>query len=199
MKKVLFLSILIVLFAGVVVTADDDAASRRFCLGWIVAAEISSKPVTVWNQDTYAFKDKFRDKAFAVVAVKLDRDRTLSIYDFSLVFDGGKYPCVALRKGISDFNASTWQFTDTLAEEVYSMLFVVEYPDLYSAKKIKLKLVYNLSKTNSVEYLIPFKNLNYGDFTPATNIPSDGALEVEPPVAVTDSAQVTGGTNTGKK
>ena len=131
------------------------------------------------------------------MAVKLDRDRTLSIYDFSLVFDGGKYPCVALRKGISDFNASTWQFTDTLAEEVYSMLFVVEYPDLYSAKKIKLKLVYNLSKTNSVDYLVPFKNLNYGDFTPATNIPSEGALEVEPPPAA--PAQVTGGTNTGKK
>ena len=216
MKKVLFLSILIVLFA-VVVTADEDATSRRFCLGWIVAAEISSKPVTVWNQDTYAFKDKFKDKAFAVVAVKLDRDRTLSIYDFSLVFDGGKYPCVALRKGISDFNASTWQFTDTLAEEVYSMLFVVEYPDLYSAKKIKLKLVYNLSKTNSVDYLVPFKNLNYGDFTPATNIPSEGALEVEPPPeapkpAVTNTAgsvpvpaapakttPVQGGTNTGKK
>ena len=198
MKKVLFLSILMLLSACVV-TADEDS-SRRFCLGWIMSAEISSKPVNVWNLDTFAFKDKFKDKAYAVVAVKLDRDRTLSIYDFSMVVDGSKFPCVALRKGISDFNASNWQFTDTLAEEVYSMLFIVEYPDLYSAKKIKLKLAYNLSSAGPVDYLIPFKNLNYGDFTPATNIPSDGALEVEPPPAAAAApAPVTGGTNTGKK
>ena len=181
------------LFAGVV-TADDET-SRRFCLGWIVSAEISYKPVSVWNQDTHAFSDKFKEMAYAVVAVKLDRDRTLSIYDFSLVVDDTKFPCVALRKGISDFNASTWQFTDTIAEEVYSILFIVDYPDLNSAKKIKLKLVYNLSKTSSVDYLIPFKNLNSGDFTPATNIPSEGILEVEPPPATPPSS----GTNTGTK
>ena len=179
------------LLSASVVTADEDS-SRRFCLGWIMSAEISSKPVNVWNHNPYAFNDKFRNKAYAVVAVKLDRDRTLSIYDFSLVVDGSKYPCVALRKGISDFNASNWQFADILAEEVYSMLFIVEYPDLYYAKKIKLKLAYNLS-AGPVDYLIPFKNLNNGDFTPATNIPSDGALEVDtpPPDAV--------GTNTGNK
>lgn len=195
MKKFLFSSILMLLFACVV-AADEDTTARRFCLGWIVSAEISSKPVSVWNRNPYAFSDKFKNKAYAVVAVKLDRDRTLSIYDFSLIADDSKFPCVALRKGISDFDASNWQYTDTLAEEVYTMLFIVEYPDLYSTSKIKLKLVYNLSKTNSVDYLIPFKNLNSGDFTPATNIPSEGILEVDTPSAATATP---GGTNAGNK
>jgi hypothetical protein len=183
MKKFLFSSILILLFASVVTA--DEGTSRRFCLGWIVSAEISSKPAIVWNQNPYAFNDKFKRKAYAVVVVKLDRDRTLSIYDFSLVAAGSKFPCVALRKGISDFNALTWQITDTLPEEAYSMLFLIEYPDLTTAKKIKLKLVYNLSRAQSVECLVPFKNLNSGDFTPATNIPSEGVLEVDPPATPT--------------
>ena len=195
MRKFLFSSILILLFAGV--AKADDETSRRFCLGWIVSAEISSKSVSVWNQNPYAFSNKFKDKAYAVVGVKLDRDRTLSIYDFSLVVDDTKFPCVALRKGISDFDASNWQYQDTVAEEVYSMLFIVEYPDLYSARKIKLKLMYNLAKSSVLEYLIPFKNLNYGDFTPATNIPSEGILEVDIPPATTPAPA--GGTNTGKK
>lgn len=172
-----------------VVTADEGT-SRRFCLGWILSAEISTKSVNVLKQEPNAFGEKFKNKAYAVVAVKLDRDRTLSIYDFSVVVDDKKFPCVALRKGISDFNAAAWQITDTLAEEIYSMLFIVEFPD--STKNIKLKLAYNLSKTNQIVYLIPFKNLNSGDFTLVTNIPAEGILEADKPEAAREATASAG-------
>lgn len=187
MKKIVFSVIIMLLFANLATAAG--APPVRFRLGWLISSEISSQPVTVLNQVPYAFEEPSRNKAYAIVSVKLDSGRTLSIYDFSLVVNEKKYACVALRTGIGDFNAANWQTQDTSPKDIYSMLFIVDYPDLEYAKDIKLNLRYNLAKNQVVEYSIPFKNLNNGDFTPVSTLLAEDA----PP------APVNAGTNPGNK
>lgn len=175
MIKVIFSGIVMLLLINMVAAAGDIPG--RFRLGWVVSAEISRRAVTVLNQNPYAFKEPENNKAYAIISVKLDSGRTLSIHDFSLIVSGNKYPCVALRTGISDFNAENWQILETSPKDIYSMLFIVDCPDLESGKEIKLNLKYNIVKSQSTEYSIPFKNLNNADFTPVVNLLTEDAPE----------------------
>ncbi|MHB9138552.1 MAG: hypothetical protein ACYC4Q_04025 [Victivallaceae bacterium] len=187
MKKIVLSVIIMLLFADLATAAGDTQV--RFHLGWVISSEISRRQVTVLNQMPYAFEEPSRNKAYAIVSVKLDSGRTLSIYDFSLIINEKKYPCVALRTGISDFNAANWQIQDTSPKEIYSMLFIVDYPDLEYARDIKLNFRYNLAKNQAIECLIPFKNLNSGDFTPVTTLMAED----------TSVAPVSSEINSGKK
>ncbi len=179
MIKFIFSGIIMLLFVNLATAAGDTPG--RFRLGWVISAEISSHSVNVLNLNPFAFDEPAKNKAYAIISIKLDSGRTLSIYDFSLVVDGNKYPCVALRTGISDFNAENWQILETSPKEIYSMLFIVACPDLESAKDVKLNLKYNIVQNQSIECLIPFKNLNNADFTPAGTLLTEKTSESQPP------------------
>ena len=90
MIKFIFSGIIMLLFVNLATAAGDSPGLFR--LGWVISAEISSHSINVLNLNPYAFDEPAKNKAYAIISIKLDSGRTLSIYDFSLVVDGNKYP-----------------------------------------------------------------------------------------------------------
>jgi hypothetical protein len=174
------LKILVLLIAVAMACPAFAAKSVRFRLGKILAAEITRSNVRINNLSKHAFKFDFKQKAFAVVTVKLDPGRTLSIHDFSLKLLGRKYACVALRAGHADFNGGAWVIKKSSPDDLYSMLFVVNAAPLGSEERIlEGTLFYNLSSKGTCEFAVPFKYLGYSSLTSTTNIPAGGMLDIK--------------------
>jgi hypothetical protein len=174
------LKILILLIVIAMACPAFAEKSARFRLGKILAAEITRNNVRVNNLNKHAFTFDFRQKAFAVVTVKLDPGRSLSIYDFSLKLLGRKYACVALRAGHADFNGGTRVIKKSSPDDLYSMLFIVNAAPLGSEERIlEGTLLYNLSKKGVYEFTVPFKYLGYSSLTSTTNIPASGMLDIK--------------------
>jgi hypothetical protein len=151
------------------------AATRAFRLGDVLSAEISRNNVAIKNFDKKDYPFSFNHYAYALVAVKLHKGRSLSIHDFSLKFKNKTYKCFALSSGNDSFDAKNWQLTKTDPKTVYALLFILDSDIFGSAKKnIPLTLVYNLSKTGQVNCQLPFKFINYDKLTSVRKIPTKG-------------------------
>lgn len=161
-----------------------SAEPLRCRIGWLVSEEISTQqPSGNIQIDPMAYPEKYANKAYAIVALKLDPERGLSIYDFSLRYNGRRFPCVALRKGSSDFDTAQWSLNQTVPEELFSLLFILDYPDLSNAgSEITLELLYNLSNNPSpLTMEIKFKNLGSNSFTSVADILAALEKKPEPP------------------
>ncbi|MCF6174650.1 MAG: hypothetical protein L3J71_02665 [Victivallaceae bacterium] len=158
-------------------TASANAAVRRFRLGEILCAQMSKRMMSVANWNKLAFPANYNSKVYAVVVVKLDKGRSLSIYDYSLKQGYDTFPCVAIRKGSGSFNADTWKLDKSSSGDIYSMLFIVNIPGYSSSAKLDYTLTYNLSKSGIVKTKLDFKNLYYSSFTSINSIPKTGLLQ----------------------
>jgi hypothetical protein len=148
-----------------------------FRFGNILSAEISRDRVTVKNLNDQDYNFGFKHYAYAVVAVKLYKGRSLSIYDFNLKFNDKVYKCVALRTGKGRFDAANWQLTLTSPDTIYSLLFIMDSEEFGNAKKtVTATLLYNLSNSGQTSYEIPFKFINYDKLTKAEDIPESGVF-----------------------
>ena len=167
------------IFAGLFIGLTGTgmaSASKRFRLGRVMAAEISTRAVKVNSLNKHAFAFSFSKKAYAVVTVELDPDRTLSIYDFSLSVDGKKYPSIALRAGHGEFNGAKWLIKKSSPDNMYSMLFIVNGSGLGKTKTIEAALLYNLSDKGLKKMPLTMKYLGGKSITTTANIPENGML-----------------------
>lgn len=171
-KQIIFITVLLLMF-----TSIGHAATRRFRLGKIVCAQISKRMVSVLNLDTLALPSNYSSKIYAIVVVKLDKGRSLSIYDYSLKQGIDTFPCIAIRAGNGIFDASKWKFKSTSPDTLYSMLFILNIPGYSSTAKLDYTLFYNLSNSGMVKTLLNFQNLYYSSFTAVNSIPQTGLLQ----------------------
>ena len=64
-------------------TFSAYAESKHYRSGVILAAEITKANISVANLSSLAFPNMPQNKAYAVISVKLDSARELSIFDYS--------------------------------------------------------------------------------------------------------------------
>lgn len=172
MKIKYFIAVAVSLFLIV----QADASALRFRLGWVLCAQMSRQEVKIAKWNKLAFTNNYTSKVYAVVTVRMDKKRTLSIHDFSLVQGFDKFPCVAIREGSGDFVYQNKELK-TSPDKLYSMLFMLEIPDFKDDKKLEYKLAYNLFKTEDGDLTLEFKNLGSGSFTPVDKIPVRGCFK----------------------
>ena len=150
-------------------------ATRAFRLGDILSAEISRNKVNIKNFNANDYPFNFNHYAYALVAVKLHKGRSISIHDFSLKFKGKIYNCFAVSSDNASFNVRKWHITKTNPKIVYALLFILDSDIFGNAKKnIPLTLIYNLNKAGQVSSTLPFKFINYDKLTSVQKIPSKG-------------------------
>lgn len=168
---------LLILTFLAILSLQLQGAPMPFRFGNILAAEISRDKITVRNLGELGYDFWFRHYAYAVVAVQLDKGRTLSIYDFNLQFKDKVYKCVALRAGGGSFDSRNWQLAETDPQTIYSLLFILDSETLGNAKKtVSGTLLYALNNTGQTSYKIPFKFINYDKLTQVQNIPKSGVF-----------------------
>ena len=144
-----------------------DGADVRFRSGVIKSAEISSREVFVRNIRNNKALVLPERKSFAVVAVQLDKGRSLSIFDYSLVIGNQTFPAIAMRK-----NGRFEYFDNSVqGENILQLLFAVDTLSI-SGKTGEILLHCNLPPENNV-YDIPvdFKNIGYRDFSKPQDFP----------------------------
>ena len=152
-----------------------SGATIPFRLGQILTAEISRNTVTVNNLKTIDYDFNFKHYAYAVVVFKLNKGRSISIYDFILNLNDKEYKCVAMRAGSKNFDTRNWKSARTSPKTLYSLLFIVDSNVLGNAKKtIPANLIYTLNKSGQTSYELPFKFINYVALTKINNIPPSG-------------------------
>jgi len=146
-----------------------QANTLRFLSGEIYAAEISTNTDLIGNaaspaneleaNDSYssfnsakALKDIDPDKkSYLVLFIKLDQNRKISIYDYTVKSEGEMYNCVSIAKDDDIFtpydptnDIDEWTFTKRTV--YYKMLFVVEQDaNAEESEYAKFTLVYNLT------------------------------------------------------
>ncbi|MDD5597759.1 MAG: hypothetical protein PHV82_07425 [Victivallaceae bacterium] len=148
-----------------------------FRIGNILSAEISRDKTAIKNLGPFDHDFGFRHYAYAVVAVKLHKGRTLSIYDFRLKFKDKLYKCVAMRTGGGSFDADKWLLLKTNPQTIYSILFILDSEALGNAKKtVPATLIYALDTSGQTSCEVPFNFINYDKLTKVENIPGSGAF-----------------------
>jgi hypothetical protein len=152
-----------------------SAALFPLRIGGVVSAEITRTEIPVKNLGKYDYVFPFKHKAYAVVAIKLHKGRSIGIYDFKLKYKGESYKCIALRKGNGTFDAKLWEIKKTDPDTVYSLLFVVDSEVFGNAKTtLTATLLYDLKPNSRENYELPFKFINYDKLTPVDKIPGTG-------------------------
>ncbi|MCI5778763.1 MAG: hypothetical protein MR051_02935 [Lentisphaeria bacterium] len=149
-----------------------EAAVRRFRSGEILAAELTSSEVPVRDLNPAAFPALPSRRLCAVLSVRLDYGRKISIFDYSLEVQGVAYPCVAINDG-SGFVSTERDFSDT---GVLQLLFILDARTPLRPGPLTLKC--NLPPTTGVyDRGVPFRSLDRSGATPPDRIPASGVME----------------------
>lgn len=166
--------LLILIFAVLSIgTVNAGLAFKRFRLGKILNAEVTSKSLSFKDVNAKTYPQKFNNRAFAALTVKFDPGRSISKHDFVLEADGKEYPCVAVRK---DNGLEKWQFETTDKDSLYTIYFMVDAPGINSGSDLEYELKYKLNSSGSRNVNIKFKNRGNGDLTPPAQVSRDGMM-----------------------
>ena len=153
MKTISTLFLIVIIAVLNIGTAHAGLAFKRFRLGKILNAEITAKSLSFKDLNAKTYPQKYRNKAFAALTVKLDPGRSISKHDFVLKADGKEYPCVAVRK---DNGLEKWQFETTDKDSLYTIYFMVDAPGINSRKSFEFELKYKLSSSGNRNINIKF-------------------------------------------
>ena len=125
-------SSLFILAAAVLAsTIQLHAETIRFRAGNVLAAELTSRKINISRIPAELPLVIPAKPMYAVVTVKLDRFRSISIFDYTLVASGTEFPCVAINSG------SGFVHTDApVSEETVQLLFIT---DALTSGKAKLE------------------------------------------------------------
>ena len=169
MKKLSFLAAVLL---AVTAAAPVRAGVLRFRSGEILAAELTSSDVTVRDLNPAAFPALPSQRLCAVLSIRLDYGRKISIFDYSLTVQGVACPCVAINDG-SGFVSTERDFSDT---GVLQLLFILDARTPPRSGPLTLKC--NLPPTTGVyDRGVPFRGLGRSKPTPPDRIPASGAME----------------------
>jgi hypothetical protein len=168
LKKIILLTVIIC-----AVVSSLQAASIRCRSGLILSAEVTKANISIAKWEPLAFNNLPERKAFAVVSVKLDGMRNISIFDYSLELNNVPYQCVAI------FRDNRFEyFTEEMnSADVMQMLFIID-DSAVSGKKIRAKLKSNLTEGYLYETEFFCTNIGNAAPTPANKIPAAGKLEL---------------------
>ena len=93
--KIRFTLIMLTAFAALMLSAE----TIKFRSGYVLAAELSTAKISVSGVLRDAPLTIPQNPVYAVVSVKLDSGRSISIFDYTLDAFGHEAPCVAIRTG----------------------------------------------------------------------------------------------------
>lgn len=169
MLKRSFLLLLPVLFLAVTAAAGI----KHYRSGVIVAAEVTKAKLNIANLPPLAFPDLPPDRAYAVVSVKLDDMRELSIFDYSLDIHGTPWRCIALYRN----NRYEYFSGDIHGTGVMQMLFAVDAKLIPASGTVNAVLKSNLSDARfGYDAPIPCKVIGNKLPTAPRAIPAAGLL-----------------------
>jgi hypothetical protein len=158
-------------------SADMKAPGKTVKIhsGKIISAQVSSKSVQVKNLSKFRSLTNVPEKKrlYALVFVKLETGRSISIYDYVLSDGISSSKCKALNKNGGNFDASEWVYKSASPEDVYSMLFILNRAEL-KEKFIKYKFLPRLFAGKEVELL--FSNRGKAPFLMYDKIPPEGNI-----------------------
>lgn len=173
MKTISTLFLIVIIAVLNIGTAHAGLAFKRFRLGKILNAEITTKSMSFKDVNSKTYPQKYRKKAFAALTVKFDPGRSISKHDFVLEANGKEYPCVAVRK---DNGVEKWQFEQTDKDSMYIIFFMVDAPNIGSGQDLEYELKYKLHRSGSRNINIKFKNRGNRDLTPPSKVSRDGMM-----------------------
>jgi hypothetical protein len=162
--------------------AGDDQRIVRFYGGEVVRAEIKPDDgsVKVVNVNKFAPRSRVTsDVGYAVVTVRMDKGRSLGIYDYSLVNSRrDAFPCIAIMNSVEEFDASLRELKKTKPNKFYTLLFKVEMP--LPNQKPEYLLRFNLIRGKNRDPRLHFVDVGKHPFTKTSKIPLEGMLGVVP-------------------
>lgn len=165
--------LLFLLFFAVLVVNGADNKTVPFRSGKILSAQVSSKKPEIAS-------DKQKDTpggVWAEVVIKLNPGRKLGSMDYYIEVDGKKYPCRAIARNDDRYDADVWEISDPLDSDKIRMLFNPPRVDGNSAQ-YEMKFAFR----DTISYpKVTFKNMESGEFTPASKIPEEGVMDGSAP------------------
>lgn len=178
MKYIITIFLSFFLFASLLFSQDQNQETKNFLYfrsGKILSAEIQEKAPDIINISKWEPPSTItKNIGWAVVVVKLDRKRTIGIYDYILKNKNGTtFPCVAIREKTGPFDAGNWQIEKTTPNKLYSMLFKVEKPK----GKPQFDLVFNLPVDSTKAIPLEFQIVD--EYTSPDKIPQTGIYGIE--------------------
>jgi hypothetical protein len=179
MKTAVYISLFLLVCGFFNESFAKDKTNVAFRSGKVVSAEVANSSGGVENLSKYEPAPKFKKVGYACVTVKLDKGRTLSIYDYFLTDGYEKYRCIAIKKNDGQFDAKLWKVDDAKPEDLYGLLFLVPQP----AKNIdsKYAMKFNLVKEKRKSPVLDFRNCGKEGFTLPSKIPAEGNLGLKEP------------------
>ena len=175
MKKIV---LILTLFAAFFTVCNLSAktADLGFRTGKVLAAEITNAPVEVISLDQFPYPLPAK-KIYAVAVLKMEKNRSLSSLDYSLIINGTTAPCVALVCNMASFVCSPGAAFPS--EKDYArLLFVVDGAKVQvpaEGKVIRGTLKSNLRGRSNVA--LNFLSTGSKGFSDCTKIPAAGALK----------------------
>ncbi|MDD3118541.1 MAG: hypothetical protein PHQ27_05145 [Victivallales bacterium] len=142
-------------------TAEASSAFRkmlRFRCGEIIAAGISRHDVPIADSEQLLSLPP-SSPAYAVIRVRLDEGRSLSIHDFSLIHNYKNFACVAIRPVPGKFDAARRIFP-AFNGRVYDLLFIPDIPDFNPKITYRCTLHYCLASTGMTDTDVRFRNFD---------------------------------------
>ena len=166
--------LLFLLFFSVLILSGADK-TVPFRSGKILSAQVSSKKPEIAS-------DKQKDTpggVWAEIIVKLNPGRKLGSMDYYIEVNGKKYTCRAIARNDDKYDADVWEISDPLDSDKIRLLF---NPPRVNGDSIEYEIKFAFRDTLSYPKVM-FKNMESGEFTPASGIPAEGVMVVPAPAA----------------
>lgn len=171
--------LLFLLFFSVLILNGADK-TVPFRSGKILSAQVSSKKPEIAS-------DKQKDTpggVWAEIIVKLNPGRKLGSMDYYIEVNGKKYTCRAIARNDDKYDADVWEISDPLDSDKIRLLF---NPPRVSGDSIEYEIKFAFRDTLSYPK-VTFKNMESGEFTPASGIPAEGVMGNAAPAAPAPAA-----------
>ena len=180
MKNIFFVIIAVVSLS---VVSSLKAETRCFYSGNILRAEImpcDDSGITVENVSKYEPELDIANPGYALLTFTLDKDRSISIYDYYLVYGADEFPCVALMTPTGKFDKDEWEIAkSTRTDKKYTMLFKVPMPP--RGKSGNYSLRFRLKPNGQVpDVQLQLMNAEETGFTPVKAVPINGMTSEKP-------------------
>ena len=147
------------------------AGQIRFRSGVILGAELTTRNIPVAKADKNAFPEPPEKRIYAVLTVKLDPMRKISIFDYSLEAYGIPVPCVA----INESGKFVYHTEEVMSTNTLQLLFILDGRQVGLQKNETLKLKSNLPPPGGIfDTDIPFEMRNSAAPRSISQIPQKG-------------------------
>ncbi len=151
--------------------ATADLGDR---IGKVLAAEFTAQPIAIGDRADSPWPNQFNNPRYAVVTVRMNARRSLSLTDYSLVVNGVTYHCIAAARGSEPFVVNP-QALYASGNDLARLLFVLD-GDRLKAVDGKLKATLKPKLRGRREVALTMTDLGDRNFTECDKIPADGTF-----------------------